>query len=289
MSNSSQKNAETGRSLGKDGHVAPVADNTAIDSPWKPRVPGHSSANGSCDGCKTDTSVATDPLNNSGPTPSTNDIPSCSDDRFEDKDYDDYLDKRADRAQTDHKMTVYGLREKFSWFALIIVMVWLGSLMLGFLFHATHHFMPRLLFAFAVSTSFILLIVFPLYCRRASRAQKKYISAEKNAEVTKDRQSRKEYRAEALAAKHECKRSMYLAVKLSSIIGVVSFWSALLFTHFYHFLKPFEWHLDNKMLTVAATSTTVSILGILGAVMFWLFPRDKAPEAKKDDKSTQEK
>lgn len=208
---------------------------------------------------------------------------------IEDKNLQEYLDNRSDRAQIDHKLNVYSLREKFAWFAFLIVIVWLCVLMLGFLFHATQHFMPRLLYALAMSVSVVLITVVPYYCYIASDAQRILILAEKYAAVAQNKCEQREWRARVIEAKAECKRLTYYPTAIAAIVGPIVFWLSLRCSRIANLFPSRDWHLSDSMLTVAATSTTVSILGILGAVMFWLFPRDKAPKPKDIDKSTQDK
>lgn len=221
---------------------------------------------------------------------------SSSSDAFEDrlgdieaKNLQEYLDKRSDRAQIDHKLNVYSLREKFAWFALLIVIVWLGALMLGFLFHATQHFMPRLLHALAMSVSVVIVTDVPFYCYIASDAQRILNLAEKYAAMAQNMCEQREWRARAVEARAECKRLTYYPIAVAAIVGPLVFWLSLKYSRNASLFPSRDWHLSDSMLTVAATSTTVSILGILGAVMFWLFPRDKASKPKDIDKSTQDK
>ena len=61
---------------------------------------------------------------------------------------------------------------------------------------------------------------------------------------------------------------------LSPIIGLITY---LLVWHSSCIPKPIRFdRLSDSVLITLITSTTVSVLGILGAVMFWLFPHNQA-------------
>lgn len=188
----------------------------------------------------------------------------------------DYIEQQQRLAAAEHEKNVFGLREKFAWFALVIALVWLICLLMAIFFQAIGRCPLNEVLAFSVSLSVALIASSWSHCNRARHRHKALSRVLLLANTGVGSRNK-----EAEYSRDEFRRTFYITIPLAITTATGLFWVALfLIRCLFPFPEP-RWHLSDKVLIAAATSTTVSVLGILGAVMFWLFPSKKSHRCHK--------
>lgn len=166
-------------------------------------------------------------------------------------------DEERKKYVTDHEAAKYNMRELFAWIALCIAVVWLVFILLLLIFCACKQFMFHLFFS---------VICFLLLGTTASVLS--YC-------ITMLRNKNYDFKDKSYSAnKH---RAILLSMFWGTVIGTL----VLCASYFWcpnTCIDGKSFIMSDMTLSVVFGSTTISVLGILGAVMFWLFPREKEKE-----------
>lgn len=168
----------------------------------------------------------------------------------------------------DYPVRVRNLRFQFAWASIMLAFAWVFIIIFIVLSHAVGCLFAHLLRSImwgaigcVVAASIIYGIFMSLHSHHVYRSS-----------VLKERRH--------LAILHR-RLAANFSIIFSPILGIVAFFISET-QYECRIVLPFE-RLTSEVLTVLITSTTISVLGILGAVMFWLFPRKKV-----EDEGTQE-
>lgn len=163
-----------------------------------------------------------------------------------------------------HETRVNNMRMQFAWAAIILAFMWIFVIIYLILSHAIGYLYLRQFHSILWGISITLILSTLLYGIFM-------IITGYHAYKSKLMPEPENYRRQYLS---DYWRTLAPNIAiLSPIIGVITY---LLVWHSSCIPTPIRFdRLSDSVLITLITSTTVSVLGILGAVMFWLFPRNK--------------
>lgn len=170
----------------------------------------------------------------------------------------DALDRLAKHETLLYPTRVNNMRMQFAWAAVVLAFSWIFAIIFILLSHGVGrlHLYPFRCVAWGMGGTLTTAIVFYCVCM-IIYACKLHLGA-----------PRPERRKSALFWREAASPISFLS---ASIIGLIIFIAATLLIG-NHDKYAFERLTDSVLITLI-TSTTVSVLGILGSVMWWLFPR----------------
>lgn len=180
-----------------------------------------------------------------------------------------HLDLMGRQDGVGHREEVYHLRIKFAWLAVFIVLVWMSTLILALLCKFIGAVPPGLVFAFSVAAGCVLVFALPTHCRRSKHAAENLAN-----EYEKKDNSVQNIRS--LRCRHRI--VMYGTVRKALKVGGLSFCGAYLTARAIQcclplIMPPIHFEMSDSVAITLATTTTATVLGILFAVMHWLFPK----------------
>lgn len=172
----------------------------------------------------------------------------------------DSLKSRAIREKQLYPERVNNMRMQFAWAAVILAFLWIFIILYILICHGIgilHLYLFKCI-AFGLLTSLITSALIYSLCMCIYSHHQYRINT-----ITK-----REHLADLWR-----NLASHISFLASTVLGVIAF-----FTVYYSIGKQNSYHfihLTDGVLITLITSTTVSVLGILGAVMWWLFPREK--------------
>lgn len=165
----------------------------------------------------------------------------------------------------DYPVRVRNLRFQFAWASIMLAFAWVFIIIFIVLSHAVGSLYAHLLRSImwgaigcVVGASIIYGFFMSLHSHHVYRSS-----------VLKERRH--------LAILHR-RLAANFSIIFAPVIGIVAFFISDA-NYECRIVLPFN-GLTSEVITVLITSTTISVLGILGSVMFWLFPRKKGEDGE---------